>query len=229
MASWIIHLRIAEKLAEKYDVDTEKFIGGSIAPDCGKKLGDGIFSPPTKITHFTSEGKGKCDYNGFAQKYMKTVTDYGKFSFYLGYFAHLMTDVLWSRLINAPAKERFAHIYNADRLEYYRRVKGDWYGLDFLYLSDNPDFPMWRKFREMKDFPNDYLEFYDNDNMSLQFASIVSFYSKGRKAMKREHKYLTKPQADKFVETAADEICREIDSRKEEWGIIPRMKGESNE
>ena len=42
IASWIIHLRIADGLKNDIkDIDIEKFIVGNIAPDCGKWSDDG--------------------------------------------------------------------------------------------------------------------------------------------------------------------------------------------
>lgn len=208
MASWIVHLRIADMLIDSMNVDEEKFIAGNIAPDCGKRLPEGGFSPDKGVTHFTEKGKGECDYCGFFERYVRNEPDFGRRSFYLGYFVHLMTDVLWVRLINEPTKAGFAQLYSSDRNEYYRLVKKDWYDLDFLFLQKNPDFRAWEIFRGITDFPNEYLDFYGSDNMSVQFAEIVKFYTYGSAEEDREYVYLSYEQAAEFVNEAAGEIYK---------------------
>lgn len=203
MASWIVHLRIADMLLDRFDADDVKFIAGNIAPDCGKRMPEGGFFPDKRITHFTAGGKGECDYSGFYEKYVRHETDFGRRSFYFGYFTHLMTDVLWVRLINEPSKARFAALHQSDRNEYYRRVKADWYGQDHLFLQKNPELRSWRIFRSIKEFPNEYLDFYGDDNMSVQFADIVKFYGCGSADADREYIYLSSGQADRFTEDAA--------------------------
>lgn len=42
MASWVIHFRIADGIIDSINnVDSEKFIVGNIAPDCGEWSEDG--------------------------------------------------------------------------------------------------------------------------------------------------------------------------------------------
>ena len=56
MASWMVHLRIADKLLESLPVTAPvEFIVGNLAPDSGVPNEDwSAFSPPTKISHFKS-------------------------------------------------------------------------------------------------------------------------------------------------------------------------------
>lgn len=208
MASWIVHLRVADGLIDKMNVDAEKFIAGNIAPDCGKRLPEGGFSPDKGVTHFTAKGKGECNYSGFYEQYVRHESDFGRRSFYLGYFTHLMTDVLWVRLINEPTKARFAELYGSDREEYYRQVKADWYGQDFAYLKREPELRAWKIFRRITDFPNEYLDFYGVDNMSVQFADIVRFYTHGSTDKDREYIYLSAETADNFAAEAAEKIYK---------------------
>ena len=54
MASWMVHLRIADKLLDQIPgLSPTEFIVGNIAPDSGVPIADwSAFSPPTKISHF---------------------------------------------------------------------------------------------------------------------------------------------------------------------------------
>ncbi len=206
MASWIIHLRIANALLHHLNVETSHFLAGNIAPDCGFALGNDCFDPPTSVTHFTSGGKQGCDFSRFWAQFGTDETNPDRLSFYLGYFAHLMTDVLWSEQINIPLKQRFAELYRTDRTEFYRRVKADWYDLDRLFLRKYPDFPAWQSFLRLTDYTNDFLPYYGNRHLPVQFANIQAFYAEDHADADREFPYLTARQAAAFVECAAEKI-----------------------
>ena len=59
MASWMVHLRIADRLLDQFpDLSPIEFIVGNIAPDSGVPNEDwSAFSPPTSVSHFKSEGQ----------------------------------------------------------------------------------------------------------------------------------------------------------------------------
>ena len=54
MASWMLHLRVAEKLLEHLnDIDETAFIVGNIAPDSGEPNEDwSKYFPPKNVSHF---------------------------------------------------------------------------------------------------------------------------------------------------------------------------------
>ncbi len=210
MASWIIHLRIADALSDRLDVETSHFLAGNIAPDCGVDTGNRVFDPPSEITHFTRADKDACEYLRFWEEFGRDETDKSRRSFYLGYFAHLMTDVLWVKWINNPTKKKFSTLYQSDKDAYYRRVKGDWYGQDFHFLQTHPDFRSYRLFRQLMDYENDFLPFYGPEHMKTRFRIISQFYGDGGTPSHRRFIYLTTEQADRFVRRAADVIYKEI-------------------
>lgn len=210
MASWIIHLRIADALLPHLNVEQTHFLAGNIAPDCGFALGSDRFDPPTAVTHYTDGSKESCDYLRFWEEFGQNQTDPDRLSFYLGYFAHLMTDVLWSEQINLPLKRRFAELYRTDRTEFYRCVKADWYDLDFLFLRMHPDFPAWRTFLKLGSYSNDFLPYYGKRHLPVQFAYIRTFYAEYHADSDREFPYLTAQEADAFVLHAAEKILRKI-------------------
>ena len=100
MASWMVHLRITDKLIEKIPKLTPvEFVVGNIAPDSGVPNEDwSTFTPNTTISHFKTDGKN-AEPSAFARKYFtpEQRADYNEqqYSFYLGYLTHLITDVLW--------------------------------------------------------------------------------------------------------------------------------------
>ena len=54
MASWMVHLRVADKLLERLSkVEETEFIVGNIAPDSGVPNADWTaYAPSTKVSHF---------------------------------------------------------------------------------------------------------------------------------------------------------------------------------
>ena len=98
MATWIVHLRIADIFIKEQlipDNHKKEFICGSLAPDCGYGIKDsfGDFSPPPSVTHWTPDGcKIFCEYNNFYDTYLKGKEANADYYLYLGYYMHLLTD-----------------------------------------------------------------------------------------------------------------------------------------
>ena len=113
MASWIIHLRVAQELMERTKIEcVTQFIMGNIAPDSGMPNEDGSgFVPSSEVSHYNQK-----DENGikgiheelFIRNYLteeqrKKYTQ-EQYTFCLGYLAHLLTDKLWASKIVYSAK-----------------------------------------------------------------------------------------------------------------------------
>ena len=149
MATWLAHLRVAELISAELRapwLSEPDFLAGNIAPDCGIPVPGG-FDPPKEVTHWTQRGKGHCDYERFYREMIAGKShDPHTLSFLLGYYCHLMADVLWVRRVNETCKELHRELYAADRAEYYRRVKPEWYANDHLYLREHPDCRVFREF-----------------------------------------------------------------------------------
>lgn len=204
MASWVIHMRITDALADLAGDMYSDFAAGNLAPDCGKIQPDGSFLPDSHVTHWTKSGKGACDY----MRFWNTIGRHSsgaEYVFMMGYLTHLITDVLWVRLVSEPCKAANRSFYECDRKEYYRQVKADWYALDMLYLQSHPNLRAWNQICGMPAYDTGCLPYYDTDNVTLQLHRIVAFYKQGIPVPER-FRYLTSEQADAFVKTAAGEI-----------------------
>lgn len=75
MASWMVHLRVADRLLDRLEGIREKeFIMGNIAPDSGVPNADWTaYAPPTEVSHFkTYLGDSRIYENavGFVNRYM---------------------------------------------------------------------------------------------------------------------------------------------------------------
>lgn len=217
MATWIVHLRIAENLLERIpDLDAAAFAVGNIAPDSGipdEKWEN--FTPPPHVTHFKnphSETGYLADLE-FYRHYilpMGDKPDRNSFSFRLGYFFHLVTDSLWTEVIGKPTQARFAEQFQADK-DFIWKVKGDWYGLDHIYVRDHPESLFWRVFLAAEP-TNDGLDFLPLEGVQRNFEYIKTFYQrrdeKIQEYYRRPYIYLSKDEMDRFVIEATGRLER---------------------
>ncbi len=207
MATWIVHLRIAENLLNLIpDLDAGQFAIGNIAPDSGipdEKWEK--FEPPPEVTHFKrNDGvhKDLADldfYRGYLANLPRGET--GRFSFRLGYFFHLITDNLWTIHIGKPTQARYPEQFAADK-NFIWEVKEDWYGLDQRYVREHPDCIFWRVFLDTEPDSVD-LDFLPPEALRHQLAHIKSYYQRRDKEIDamcvRPFIYLSQTKMDDFV------------------------------
>lgn len=211
MASWMVHLRIADKLLDTIpSLSSTEFIVGNIAPDSGVPNEDwSAFSPPTTISHF-KDGAKKANPQAFAAKYFtaKQQISYSnqEYAFYLGYLTHLITDVLWSENIVATTLNRIGKTNAPDRKDYIWKAKEDWYDLDYKYLRDHPDFRAFRIYQGAVGFQNEFMDEFAFDAFDNRRIYITDFYLQENKNLDREYPYLTEAQMDAFVLEAVETI-----------------------
>lgn len=223
MASWMIHLRIADKLLDAMpELSPVEFIMGNIAPDSGVPNEDWTrFQPSKKVSHFrTDDGTGKkeIDLNGFREKYLTEAQQEayrpGQYAFYLGYYTHLITDTLWSEQIGVPTLQRFEDMFRENAVDAWEKVKQDWYDLDFLYLKKHPGFRAFRVYLGSVGFQNTYLDIFSEDAFDNRRAYITEFYLQKADHLEREYPYLTEAEADRFVEYAVSQILLHLKTQK---------------
>ena len=215
MASWMIHLRVAQGIYEQVGlVCIQEFIMGNIAPDSGVPAADGKgFLPSAEISHFrTIDSSGIKDVNEnlFIEKYFterqRKSYDANRYSFYFGYLTHLITDKLWASEIVYKTKERFSELFDKDNAAFWKKIKRDWYDLDFMYLKKNPQFEAFRIYENMEEFKNIYLDFFDEDSFEKRKQSILEFYHEGVKNIIEHDTYLSMSELDEFVEFTVAQV-----------------------
>lgn len=215
MASWMVHLRIADKLLDQIPgLSPVEFIVGNIAPDSGVPNADwSAFSPPTSISHFKT-GTQKAGPAAFAAKYFTpeqqaayTPQQYG---FYLGYLTHLITDRLWSDRIAHPAFRKYIGGEGHYTGPLVWKIKDDWYDLDYKYLRDHPGFRAFRVYLGAVGFRNEFMEEFSSDAFDNRRQYITDFYLQGKSGLDREYPYLTEKEMDRFVAEATEEILRQL-------------------
>lgn len=221
MASWMVHLRIADKLLSQIkDLSDTEFIVGNIAPDSGVPNSDGsAYMPPAEVSHFCGNPKdikGTISPDEFLGKYVrgKQLTKKEN-SFYMGYYVHLLTDILWNERVYHTVKDKFYSDFSGDRASFIWTVKGDWYDLDHLFLKKNPKFRAFCIYEKAKGFRNIYMEEFSEDAFARRQEYITGFYRSEHKNLDREYKYLTEQEMVLFVETAVQEILIQLESLNE--------------
>ncbi len=219
MASWMIHLRVAQGIYEKLDFDHKvEFVMGNIAPDSGVPTADGTgFVPDAGVSHFrTVDENGIKDVHEdwFVARYFtkKKRESYNEsaYAFYLGYLVHLLTDKLWASKIVYGAKDKLSDLFEQDHTAFWRKIKRDWYDLDFLYLKKHPEFEAFRIYEGIKEFQNNYLDFFAKDAFEQRKKFIMEFYRKG---VEERETYISPEELDAFVEYAVEQIIETLNEK----------------
>jgi hypothetical protein len=183
MGTWISHLRIAENLISSFpELDEVTFTFGNLSPDSGIPNEDWTkFDPPKEVTHFLQRGEGEHAIHDlvYYKQYLANIKpedDIKLFSFRLGYFFHLICDIMWARRIATTTKQEFKELFDEKPKEAVGIVKDDWYGLDQLYVRDHPESNFWRVIMQNPNPPS-YLPFVNDKALHQQYAHIRKYYS----------------------------------------------------
>jgi len=183
MGTWISHLRIAEKLLEYFpEVDEVTFTFGNLSPDSGIPNADWTeFDPPKEVTHFLRKGEGEHAIHDlvYYEQYLanlKPEDDIQLYSFRLGYFFHLICDIMWARRIAITTKQEFKSLFDENPAKAINIVKDDWYGLDQLYVRDHPESNFWQVIMANPNPPS-YLPFVKETALHQQYEHIRKYYS----------------------------------------------------
>ena len=218
MASWMVHLRIADALLAHWEgIDETAFVMGNLAPDSGVPNADWTaFYPPYHETHFqTQTDRGNViDIPQFCSRYFheEAIGRYSaaEYAFFLGYYVHLLTDVRWSKMTKATLLAHFPQEYAQDKEQLIRTAKEDWYDLDFLYLEQHPDFRAFTVFENAVGFENRFLDLFSSDAFDNRRQYICGFYhSQEHGPLHRQYRYLTPEQASDFVQQTASWILEQ--------------------
>ncbi|MFA7135884.1 MAG: zinc dependent phospholipase C family protein [Bacteroidales bacterium] len=167
------------------------FLIGSIAPDCGVPNQDwSKFTPEKTITHWQLDGKN-IDAENFKEKYV--VKNGNGFSFYLGYYFHLLTDIAFSRYFKSVTEQ-----IRADAT-LTQKITQDYLNQDFVYLQNHPNSVFYTVFSKIKEFDNNYLGFFSKDAFTQRIRHITNNYLAESKHTVSEFPIIYKLDLDLFV------------------------------
>ncbi len=216
MASWMVHLRIADNLLDKITgLDKNAFILGNIAPDSGVPNEDwSVFTPPVMVTHFRTrpEERTYIDIEKYVRDYFtkdkKEKYTSREYSFFLGYYTHLLTDIEWTKMTHSEGiSEENAKKENMSLTEFIWKNKEDWYDLDFLYLEEHPQFRAFNIYENTDDIKNVYMSVFPEDAFENRRDYICGYYrSDNHGDLHRNYQYLTKERSDQFVDETTNVI-----------------------
>ena len=213
----MVHLRIADLLLEKFEtLEKTEFIIGNIAPDSGVPSSDwSYYTPSSDLSHFKNEEK-KIQVEKYMDQYftkeMREHYSKRQYSFYLGYLAHLFTDILWHEDIAVPCMQLHEEEVEADKQAFVWKMKADWYDLDFLYISKHPGFRAFQIYKDASGFQNTYMDIFAKDAFDNRREYIVGFYGGKRENLDREYPFLNEQRMDRFVAETAEAVAGRIES-----------------
>jgi hypothetical protein len=217
MATWITHLRIAELFHKRVEVRSfPYYLIGNLAPDSGKLNDDRLtYTPSSDSSHYRDRtcnkwySKDLVFYSEYCSKVLSQNEDY--YSFCLGYYHHLVVDVLWGYFIHHPTKHKYSNQFKDS--QFIWEVKKDWYGIDFEYLRRNRTWAVWDTFRASY-YGIHALDFYPQENIINKQKEIKEFYE-SEQGFVSPNIYLKYEDIDSFVDICANfliEIAGFIDN-----------------
>ncbi len=214
MAMWIVHLWIADRVAERFVIpDETAFAVGTIAPDSGQPKPDGRNYEPSKtVSHFRTAGR--IDPEKFAETYLSPdkIAAYTPraFSFHLGYYVHLLTDVEWVNRIYWPVMQHYEDSPQEMKDAVRNAMRRDWIDNDYLFLETHPEPYTYRLYRSAAGFRNEYISFFEPDAFEVKQRLICSFYQSDHGPLDRDYPYLTPAATDRFVDETSETIVRTL-------------------
>ncbi len=182
MATWVLHLRVAEMIAKTLDnIDETAYYVGAIAPDSGRMVDNFTYLPPKDVSHWKREGvsyEQRFEDNAdFFREYGENENDSFKKSFYLGYYIHILTDTIYVRDIIHPfIRENGRPFWRAN----IDAIRAGWYEIDHRFVARNKDFRPLALINEVSDFPNVYFDYFAPDDITERIRFAAELYENGK-------------------------------------------------
>ncbi len=211
MASWLTHLRVAERIKEKISgIDFPYFLVGSIAPDSGVPDESAReYTPSKELTHCRQQDGGDVAYideSVFFDNYLLPekimIRSDGTRSFLWGYYFHLVVDQLWLEEYFRPFKSKYESEFEDPEKDFVDFIREEMYSLDFEYLKDKGT-ELVEQLNSFEGKINFFYEF-DTDYIYECKNRIVEFYNGKPLQLDREYKYLSPEIIDEFIAKASE-------------------------
>lgn len=192
-----MHLRIAEKLLDMWpDVMEEPFYVGTLAPDCGRMIGDFGYDPPKELTHWHKNLPDRLQSNLlFYEKYCKNERDPYRRSFYLGYFVHIVVDTFYIDGTVMP-------IIHGNMEQWHRdpwSIKIDWFNYDYAYADAHPDFRPLKVLYGIEKFDNVYLDYFGKDDFTERLRQLPDIFARHHGDSGHVNRFVSVETLDNFA------------------------------
>ena len=193
MASWLTHLRIAEKIKQKIkDIDLSYLMVGSSAPDAALLNTAKSDSLPSKEEFYS---KHLIPEKLFLRSDMTR-------SFLWGYYFNLLTDQLWTEQFVKPLSTDYAEKYQNPEKCFSDFIEEEQTAIDFTFLKEN-GYGLLEAFKN-SEINLSYFNDFDQDGLPELKDRIMSYYNKNNLVIDSEYEYLNKELMDGFVNMAAE-------------------------
>ncbi len=216
MATWMMHLRVAEKIAPYLgSIDETAYYVGCIAPDSGRMVDDFTYLPSKDVSHWkrdeVSYEQRFCDNYAFFEKYGKNEDDIFKKSLFLGYYVHILTDTVYVRDIIHPfINEHGKPFWRAN----ITNIRNGWYELDYRFASENPGYRPLEIISAVSEFPNTYFDYFAPDDITERITYAAKLYSSPRINPNQEFLTIDKSRQDELIDETAEIILTELKKYK---------------
>lgn len=179
MSTWVMHLRVAEKLQHLLDdIDEAAYYVGAIAPDSGRMVDDFTYLPPKDVSHWKRDGvsfeQRFLDNAEFYKKFCEKETDKFKKSLFWGYYVHILTDTIYVRDIIHPyiAEHGWDH-WKAN----ITNIRKGWYEIDFRFLAENPNYKPFELLKTVGFFENTFFDYFAPTDIYDRIQNAIELYS----------------------------------------------------
>ena len=230
MAGWITHLRIADEVLKQLpELDRLGFCMGSIAPDCNVENEDWTaFTPSRETTHWmTGKEKASSDYEAFFRRHLTAAEtlSFQEQSFYWGYIAHLMTDVLFGRFIHDET--RWQRVYAISEISNQlagrpfcyaslkqlfgkQRIFAGWTAMENEYLYAHPECSYRTVLPTVQNFPS-YLEYLPEGAIPRKIRVMGGMPEPYTELI--DQLFFTRTEVDAFITDTVSEIVKRINRK----------------
>jgi hypothetical protein len=158
-------------------------------------LPDGRYEPSKEETHFGHSGDR--DYARFAQDNLTGACGDGLYSFYLGYYLHIVADAAWVKGIYRAERRTFRDAFDTDAA-FNAAVKMEWDVLDFRFLRESGAPRLLTALMSANGMPAIDCPFIRRDALEAQFIRTIDKYRAPGPA-DAPTRYLSKDALDGFI------------------------------
>jgi len=212
MSTWIMHLRVAEKLRHLLkDIDEAAYYAGAIAPDSGRMVDDFTYLPSKDVSHWkrddVSYEQRFLDNGEFYNKYVKTQDDRFIKSLCWGYYVHILTDTIYVRDIIHPYMQKHGYGFWQDNITAIRK---GWYEIDFRFLAENKEFAPFALIKTLPPFTTDYLPYFAPNDVYERIRYAIDLFDNAKTDADCVFLTHTPKQAEALVSAMEKEITQII-------------------